>query len=144
MLAAVLGGLVAFGFVVHAIVGAVWPRGTAGPISTGELEFTTRLARGVLRHWLVLPEEHYEVADYRSATSRSSPRRARARADRRPGLVAVVAARADALPGGIRLGEPARRAAASHDALCSSARILIVLMAARPQGLFGTPRVEIV
>src|SRR5207247_3739060 len=35
VLAAVLGGLVAFGLVVNAIVGAVWPRGTAGPISVG-------------------------------------------------------------------------------------------------------------
>jgi len=41
VLAAVLGGLVAFGLVVHAIVGAVWPRGTAGPISglPGSLHF---------------------------------------------------------------------------------------------------------
>src|SRR5207244_7772251 len=39
-LAAVLAGLVAFGLVVHALVGAVWPRGTAGPVSTGICEFS--------------------------------------------------------------------------------------------------------
>ncbi len=66
VLAAVLGGLVAFGVVVHAIVGAVWPRGTAGPISTGIFEFTTHgWLAVVLRHWLVLPKNTYEVADFR-------------------------------------------------------------------------------
>src|SRR5439155_9004630 len=65
VLAAVLGGLVAFGLVVHAIVGAVWPRGTAGPVSTGVFDFTTHGWLAIaLRHWLVLPKNTYEVANY--------------------------------------------------------------------------------
>ena len=65
VLAAVLGGLVAFGLVVHAIVGAIWPRGTAGLIPTGVFEFTTHGWLAVaLRHWLVLPKHTYEVANY--------------------------------------------------------------------------------
>src|SRR5439155_26717175 len=40
VLAAGLGGLVAFGLVVHAIVGAVWPWGPAGPVCTWVLDFT--------------------------------------------------------------------------------------------------------
>src|SRR5574337_932830 len=67
LLAAVLGGLVAFGLVVNAVVGAVWPRGTAGPISTSALEFTrSGWFAEALRHWLVLPKNTYEVAIYQS------------------------------------------------------------------------------
>ena len=112
VLGAVLGGLVAFGLGVHAIVGAVWPRGTAGPISTGIFEFTTaRLARRwLLRHWLVLPEEHLRGR-------RLPDRKRRVRDARSPscsaltvvaGLVAVRAARADDLDCCVRLGDAPR------------------------------------
>ena len=123
VLAAVLGGLVAFGVGVHAIVGAVWPRGTAGPISTGIFEFTTHgwLAT-ILRHWLVLPKNTYEVADFRIGNvAFVTPRRPRAGADRRPGLVAVRAACTDNLDCGIRLGDAPDRGFAD-DASASPGR----------------------
>ena len=64
-LAAVLGGLVAFGLVMNAIVGAVWPRGTAGPVLGAEGQFTTSgWAPEALRHWLVLPANTYTVPNY--------------------------------------------------------------------------------
>ena len=65
LLAGVVGGLVVFGVAVNLIVGAVWPRGTAGPVSTGVAEFTKHgWFAEALRHWLVLPAHTYEVADY--------------------------------------------------------------------------------
>ena len=45
----VLLGTIAFGFVVHAIADAAWPRGTAGHISGGG-----KLGQG-LEHWVLLP-----------------------------------------------------------------------------------------
>ena len=144
VLAAVLGGLVAFGLVVHAIVGAVWPRGTAGPISSGIFEFTTHgwLAI-VLRHWLVLPKNTYEVADYQIGNVAFVT------------LVVFVLA-LTVVQGWWRyvLLVPTIWIAAFvwETRLIEESPttrplllgvILIVLMAVRPQGLFGTPRVEV-
>jgi branched-chain amino acid transport system permease protein len=145
VLAAVLGGLVAFGLAVHAIVGAVWPRGTAGGISSGVFEFTTHgwLAVG-LRHWLVLPKNTYEVADYQIGNVAFVT------------LIALVLA-LTVVRGWWRyvLLVPTIWTAAFvwetrliEDAPTTRPMflgvVLIVLMAVRPQGLFGTPRVEIV
>ena len=145
VLAAVLGGLVAFGVVVHAIVGAVWPRGTAGPISTGIFEFTTHgWLAVVLRHWLVLPKNTYEVADFRIGNVAFVS------------LVVLVLA-LTVVQGWWRyvLLVPTIWTAAFvwetrliEDSPTTRPLllgvILIVLMAVRPQGLFGTPRVEVV
>ena len=145
VLAAVLGGLVAFGLVVHAIVGAVWPRGTAGPISTGIFEFTTHgWLAVVLRHWLVLPKNTYEVADFRIGNVAFVS------------LVVLVLA-LTVVQGWWRyvLLVPTIWTAAFvwetrliEDSPTTRPLllgvVLIVLMAVRPQGLFGKPRVEIV
>ena len=145
VLAAVLGGLVAFGVVVHAIVGAVWPRGTAGPISTGIFEFTTDgWLAVVLRHWLVLPKNTYEVADFRIGNVAFVS------------LVVLVLA-LTVVQGWWRyvLLVPTIWTAAFvwetrliEDSPTTRPLllgvILIVLMAVRPQGLLGTPRVEVV
>ena len=145
VLAAVLGGLVAFGVVVHAIVGAVWPRGTAGPISTGIFEFTTDgWLAVVLRHWLVLPKNTYEVADFRIGNVAFVS------------LVVLVLA-LTVVQGWWRyvLLVPTIWTAAFvwetrliEDSPTTRPLllgvVLIVLMAVRPQGLFGKPRVEIV
>ena len=145
VLAAVLGGLVAFGVVVHAIVGAVWPRGTAGPISTGIFEFTTHgWLAVVLRHWLVLPKNTYEVADFRIGNVAFVS------------LVVLVLA-LTVVQGWWRyvLLVPTIWTAAFvwetrliEDSPTTRPLllgvVLIVLMAVRPQGLFGTPRVEVV
>jgi branched-chain amino acid transport system permease protein len=145
VLAAVFGGLVAFGLVVHAIVGAVWPRGTEGPISTGIFEFTTHGWLAVaLRHWLVLPKDTYEVADYQIGNVAF--------------VTLIVLVLALTLVKGLWryvLLVPTLWVAAFvwETRLIEESPttrplllgvILIVLMAVRPQGLFGTPRVEVV
>ena len=145
VLAAVLGGLVAFGLVVHAIVGAVWPRGTAGAVSTGYFQFTTHGWIAVaLRHWLVLPKNTYAVANYQINNYAFLI------------LIGLVLA-LTVVKGWWRylLLVPTIWTAAfvweTHLIEESSTTrplflgvVLIVLMAVRPQGLFGTPRVEIV
>ena len=143
-LAAVLGGVVAFGVVVHAIVGAIWPRGTAGPISSGIFGFTTHGWLAIaLRHWLVLPKNTYEVANYKI------------------GNVAFITLIALLLTLTVVKGVwryvllvPTIWTAAFvwETRLIEESPttrplllgvILIVLMTVRPQGLLGTPRVEI-
>jgi ABC-type branched-subunit amino acid transport system permease subunit len=145
LLAAVLGGLVAFGLLVHAIVGAVWPRGTAGPISTGVFEFTTHGWLAVaLRHWLVLPKGTYEVADYQIGNVAFVL------------LIAMVLTltvikgwwRYVLLVPTIWLGAFVWEAHLIEESPTTRPMflgvVLIVLMAVRPAGLFGTPRVEVV
>ena len=145
VLAAVVGGLVAFGIVVNAVVGAVWPRGTAGPLFAGGSDFTTHgwLAE-VLRHWLVLPKNTYEIPNYQIGNYAFVF------------LIGLVLA-LTVVRGWRRyvLLVPTLWAAAFvwENRLVEEAPttrplflgvILIVLMATRPEGLFGTPRVEIV
>ncbi len=145
LLAAVLGGLVAFGLVVHAIVGAVWPRGTAGPISSGVFDFTTHGWLAVaLRHWLILPKNTYEVANYQIGNYAFV-------------ILIVLVLLLTVVSGWWRymLLVPTIWTAAfvwetrlieesSTTRPLFLGVVLIVLMAVRPQGLFGTPRVEIV
>jgi branched-chain amino acid transport system permease protein len=144
-LAAVLGGVVVFGLAVHAIVGAVWARGTEGAISSGVFGFTKHgwLAEA-LRHWLVLPKGTYEVADYRIGNYALVI------------LIALVLAltvvqgvwRNVLLVPTIWLAAFVWETRLIEES--STTRplllgvILIVAMAVRPQGLFGTPRVEVV
>ena len=66
LLAAVLGGLVVFGLVVNAVARGVWPRGVHGPVAVGADSFTQHgFVASVLHHWLLLPSNTYEVANYR-------------------------------------------------------------------------------
>jgi ABC-type branched-subunit amino acid transport system ATPase component len=51
-------GTAVFGLVVHAIVDAVWSRGTAGHVTSGG--FLT----GVIRHWVLLPTNPGRLAVY--------------------------------------------------------------------------------
>ena len=145
LLAAVLGGLVAFGLVVHAIVGAVWPRGTAGPISVGVFDFTTHgWLAVVLRHWLVLPKNTYEIADYQIGNYAFVI------------LIALVLTltvvrgwqRYALLVPTLWLASFVWETRLIEEAPTTRPLflgvVLIVLMAVRPAGLFGTPRVEVV
>src|SRR5262249_19707325 len=54
----VLFGTIAFGFVVHAIVGAAWSRGTAGHIDGGG-----KVGRA-LQHWVILPTHVDRIASW--------------------------------------------------------------------------------
>jgi len=66
VLAAVLGGLVAFGLIAHQVVEAVWARGVGGPIAMGPTSYTTHgFFATLIRQWMVLPKGTYENADYR-------------------------------------------------------------------------------
>jgi ABC-type branched-subunit amino acid transport system permease subunit len=145
-LGALLVATVAFGIAVHAIVAAAWPRGVHGLVSISGTDFSKGgwLGWG-LRHWLVLPGRTYELGQYTWFNV---------------ALVALI---------GLVLALTMLRGWARWVALVPTlwlaalvwetrlveegtgptrflllGAILVVLMAARPQGLLGTQRVEIV
>ena len=125
------------------------PSGPAGPPGRSRPESSssrrTAGSRWLLRHWLVLPKNTYEVADYQIGNvAFVDAHRPRPRADRRPGLVAIRAARPDDLDSPRSSGRRASIEESPTTRPLLLGVILIVLMAVRPQGLFGTPRVEIV
>jgi ABC-type branched-subunit amino acid transport system permease subunit len=145
VLAAVGAGLVLFGVVVNQVVGAVWPRGVHGSIATGPTSYTTHgyLATAI-RHWLVLPANTYSQNDFRIGNYAFV-------------LVIVLVLACTVLKGWKRwaLLVPTLWGAAFlwENSLVEQAPttrplflgvILIVLMSTRPNGLFGTARVEIV
>jgi ABC-type branched-subunit amino acid transport system permease subunit len=144
LLAAVLGGLLAFGLVVNAVVGAVWPRGTAGPVYVGGFDFTKHgLLPQALRHWLVLPAHTYELSNYQIGNYAFVT------------LIALVLALTivrgwrryvllvPTIWGAAFVWENRLVEEAPTTRPLLLGVILIVLMATRPEGLFGTPRVEI-
>jgi ABC-type branched-subunit amino acid transport system permease subunit len=145
LLAAVLAGIASFGLVVNAIVSAVWPRGTAGPVFAAGNQFTTSgWTADALRHWLVLPADTYTVPNYQIGNYAFVILVALALAltvvrgwARYALLVPTIWAAAFVWEN--RLVE---EAPTTRPLLLGA--ILIVLMAARPEGLFGTPRVEVV
>jgi len=133
-LAGVVAGTIGLGFAVHAIADAAWPRLTAGA-SGGE----GALARGV-GSWVLLPSDPKQIANFAFGI-----------------LIAALL--------GLTLVKGVRRtvllvptiylaafvwenlliqqtAGATRFLLLGA--LLVVLMNARPQGLFGTARVEIV
>jgi branched-chain amino acid transport system permease protein len=145
-LAAILGGVAAFGFVLHATVAATTARGTSGLINTGSASFEHGGWAGwLIRHWLVLPGSSYE-------TGTTTPYNIAL-----VGLIAcvlvltvlkgwkrdVVLVPTVWLAGFVwetRLVEEA----SGPTRLLLLGVALIVMMTARPQGLLGRPRVEIV
>jgi ABC-type branched-subunit amino acid transport system permease subunit len=144
-LAAILAAIVAFGLVVNAIVGAVWPRGTAGPVFTGGNDFTKHgWLAAVLRHWLVLPKNTYEIPNYTIGNYAFVILIALVLAltvvrGWRRDLLLVPTIWCAAFVWENRLIEESPTTRPLFLGV-----ILIVLMAIRPEGLFGTPRVEVV
>jgi hypothetical protein len=145
LLAAVLAGLVAFGVIVNQVVGAVWPRGVAGPIAVGPTTYTTHgFFATAIRNWLVLPAHTYTNADYQIGNYAF--------------VVAIGLVLVLTLVHGWKrwvLLVPTLWAAALawETTLIEQAPttrplflgvILIVLMVTRPAGLFGQTRVEVV
>jgi len=130
----VLAGTIAFGFVTHAIVGAAWSRGTAGSIEGGG-----RFA-DALEHWVLLPTHTGEIAGWAYF-----------------GLI-VAALMLTLLQGWWRTIAliPTLYLAAfvwenklveqvsGATRLILLGALLVVIMNARPSGIFGTSRVEIV
>ena len=145
-LAAVLAGTLAFGIAVHAIVAAAWPRGVHGLVSISGTEFSNGGWFGwALRHWLVLPAHTYEEGQYTWFNVALVAL---------IGLVLVLTM----VRGWVRwaLLVPTLWLAAlvwetrlveegtGPTRFLLLGAILVVLMAARPQGFLGTHRVEIV
>lgn len=142
----VLGGTLVFGILMHVIVGAAWPRGVHGGILNSSNTFDGGGSIGwAIRHWLVLPSGTYQNGGYTVFNY----------------LIVLLIAMILCLTlvkGWVRdaLLIPTIWLAA----LVYEARLieegsgatrflllgagLIVIMAKRPQGLLGKPRVEIV
>jgi len=145
-LSAVVAGTIAFGVVLHAIVGAVWPRGVHGLIlnATGQFDHGGWIG-WALRHWLVLPAGTYQDGSYKAFNYLLCLLIALVlcltlvRGWRRD-LLLVPTLWLAAFVYETRLVEEG--SGATRFLLLGAA--LIVVMAARPQGLLGRPRVEIV
>jgi ABC-type branched-subunit amino acid transport system permease subunit len=130
----VLLGTIAFGFAVHAIVGAVWARGTAGHIQGGGA------VGRALEHWVLLPAHTGRIAGWAY-------------------FALIVAALLLTLVHGwwrtIALIPTLYLAAfvwenklveqvSGATRLVLLGALLVVIMNVRPSGIFGTSRVEVV
>jgi branched-chain amino acid transport system permease protein len=131
-LVAAFAGTVVFGLVVHAIVDAVWSRGTAGQVTSGG--FLT----GLIRNWVLLPSNPGRLAVYGYL------------------LMVVCIIAVVQLKGWWRLvvlvptlyltafvweNLLVQQPAVTRYVLFGA--LLIAVMTIRPQGLFGTAKVEI-
>jgi hypothetical protein len=136
----------AFGILFHVIVGEVWPRGVNGGILNSASTFDNGGSIGwAIRHWLVLPADTYQVGGYTAFNY----------------LVVLLIA----MILGLTLLKGWMRDALLVPTIWLAAEVyetrlieegsgatrflllgagLIVIMAKRPQGLLGKPRVEIV
>jgi branched-chain amino acid transport system permease protein len=132
-LALVVASTVGLGFAAHAIAAAAWPRGTHGSVTSGG--FLT----GAIKHWVLLPANPGRIADYAYL------------------LVIALAVALSQLKGWWRVAVAPfafvltafvwenlliQQPAVTRYVLFGA--LLIALMATRPQGLFGTAKVEIV
>ena len=145
-LGAILAGVAAFGIVVHAIVAAATTKGTDGLLNTGPEEFGEGGRLGwLIRHWLALPADTY-------ATGTKVPFNIAL-----VGLIALVLCltlikgwKRDVLMvptiwlAGFVWETRLVLEASGPTRLLLLGAILIIGMTARPQGLLGKPRVEIV
>lgn len=144
-LAAILGGVIAFGVAMHLIVSAFSARATGGLLNTGPTEFGDGGWFGwLVRHWLVLPADTYSTgtkAPFNIALV---------------GLIVLVLVltllhgwKRDVLMvptiwlAGFVWETRLVLEASGPTRLLLLGVILIVVMTARPQGLLGRPRVEI-
>ncbi|HEY6607068.1 MAG TPA: branched-chain amino acid ABC transporter permease [Gaiellaceae bacterium] len=131
-LVAAFAGTAAFGLVVHALADAVWPRATAGQVTSGG--FLT----GVIRNWVLLPTNSGRLAVYGYLLM----------------IVCIIAV--VQLKGWWRLvvlvptlyltafvweNLLVQQPAVTRYVLFGA--LLIAVMTIRPQGLFGTAKVEI-
>jgi branched-chain amino acid transport system permease protein len=131
--AAFLAGLVAFGFAVHALADAVWPRLTAAHAHGGGV------LKGPIESWVLLPSHPVKIADYGYVIMIAAILLVTQLAGWRR-LVALVPALYIAAFVWENL-LVAQSAGATRLILLGA--LLVALMNARPQGLLGTARVEI-
>src|SRR4051795_306212 len=131
-MAVAVASTVALGFALHAIVDAVWPRGTSGQVTEGGY------LTGPIKHWVLLPTHPNRLAVY--------------------GYLALIVLvitivqlkgwwRVAVVPPTLVLTafvwENLLIQQPSVTRYVLFGVLLIVLMATRPQGLFGTAKVEI-
>ncbi len=128
----VAAGTLVFGLVMRQLGEAFWDRGVAGSVSGRPRRRARALAAAAERR-----------AAVRQVRLRR-PDRSDPGADAREHADPLARPAGGAVAGVVRLGERADHRAAPRPASSCSARILVALMAARPQGLFGSARVEIV
>jgi ABC-type branched-subunit amino acid transport system permease subunit len=133
-LAAILGGLVAFGFAFHALIAAVWPAGTKGQAAGGDV-----IGRAV-QGWVIRPEHNATlIGNYAFVALIACVLILTVLHGWWRALFLVPTLYLAAFVWENRLDfEP------STTRLIILGALLIVLMNARPQGLLGTSRVEIV
>jgi ABC-type branched-subunit amino acid transport system permease subunit len=132
-LGAVLAGTLALGFAAHALVEAISPSWTAGPVVEGG-----RLA-GVISDWVIIPVGHERFANAAYiALVVAILALTRLRGWWRTGLLVPTIYLAAVVWETSFVAQPAVARWILFGAL------LVCLMTVRPQGLLGTPRVEIV
>jgi branched-chain amino acid transport system permease protein len=131
--AAVFASTVALGFVVHAIAVRAWPSGTKGDLQSGG-------ALGdLLRHWVVLPTDPKTIGNWAFVLLIAAVIVLKSLSGIWRLVLLVPTLYLTAFVWEDRLVEEP-----SVTRLLLIGAILIVLMNARPQGLLGTTRVEIV
>jgi branched-chain amino acid transport system permease protein len=135
----VLGALVVFGFALHPIADAVWPRMTARHVE-GSSSVLGRALSWFLNHWMLLPSHATKMGDFAFviAIALGVALLELSRRWRTIALVPTLYIAAFAWEN--RLIDET----AGATRLLLLGALLVVLMNARPQGLFGTARVEIV
>jgi ABC-type branched-subunit amino acid transport system permease subunit len=131
--AGITAAVVAFGFAVHELAAAVWPRGVNGD-APGEGRITEALS-----HWVLIPTDSYDIGRYAYvglvglvvslAFVRGIWRRV---------LVVPLIYLAACVWENVLVAEPA------VTRLILLGALLVALMNLRPEGLFGTARVEVV
>ena len=130
-LAAIVGGTVALGFVVHVVVGAIWPDAIAGEVEA------SGVFGSAIKSWVVLPEDPTTIGNWAFCAL----------------VVGVVALTRVSVRTRTILLVPLLYLAAFvwENRLVDEPSItrqlllgvlLIVMMISRPHGLLGTPRVE--
>jgi branched-chain amino acid transport system permease protein len=133
-LAAIVAGAIAIGFVVHAIVGAGWPDAVGGEVSTGGV-----IASGI-DGWVVFPAEAQTTVGNFAFVALLAAVLALTRL--RGWYQAALMAPTLYLAAFVWETRLVEQPSITRQLLFGA--VLVVMMAARPQGILGTPRVEAV
>jgi branched-chain amino acid transport system permease protein len=131
-MAVAVASTVALGFALHAIVHAVWPRGTSGQVTDGGY------LTGAIKHWVLLPTHPNRLAIYGYlALIVLVVTIVQLKGWWRVAVVPPTLVLTAFVWENLLIQQPAVTRYVLFGAL------LIALMATRPQGLFGTAKVEI-
>jgi ABC-type branched-subunit amino acid transport system permease subunit len=131
---AVIASTIVFGFVVHGIADLVWERGTAGqPFGSGRLA-------DAAEKWMLLPDNPVQIANFAYVALIAAV----IVLTRLRGTLRLVALVPTLYLAGFVWENLLLENIVGPTRLILLGALLVVLMAARPQGLFGERRVEIV